>query len=120
MSQARIKREKTTIHKMLRLYEQSNPDADKTPEHYEDLFRYASKRLDRCVFGEEKPACKHCPIHCYQPARREEMKQVMRWAGPRMLFRHPLLTILHLIDDRRPVPEKYRRELPRIAGNKKA
>jgi hypothetical protein len=35
----------------------------------------------------------------------------MRWAGPRMLWRHPLLTVLHLIDDKRAVPElpeKYR------------
>lgn len=113
MSEKRIEREKQTIQKMLRLYEQNHPQADKEPEHYQDLFIYASKRLDRCAFGEEKPACKHCPIHCYQPARREEMKQIMRWAGHRMLFRHPILTILHLIDDRRPVPplpEKYQRK----------
>ncbi|MBX4365711.1 nitrous oxide-stimulated promoter family protein, partial [Mycobacterium tuberculosis] len=40
-----------------------------------------------------------------------EMKQIMRWAGPRMLWRHPILTVRHLLDDRRPVPplpEKYR------------
>jgi hypothetical protein len=112
MSDARIEREKKTIHQMLRLYERKNPRAEKSPEHYVELFGYASKRLDRCAFGEDKPACKQCPIHCYQPARREEMKQIMRWAGPRMLFRHPILTVLHLIDDRRPVPslpEKYRR-----------
>lgn len=63
------------------------------------------------MFGEEKPACKQCPVHCYQPAKREEMKQIMRWAGPRMLWRHPILTVRHLIDDKRPVPElpeKYR------------
>lgn len=71
----------------------------------------AKKRLDKCVFGEEKPACKQCPVHCYQPAKREEMKQIMRWAGPRMLWRHPILTVRHFIDDKRPVPElpeKYR------------
>ena len=33
------------------------------------------------------------------------MKQIMRWAGPRMLWRHPILTVRHLIDDKRPVPE---------------
>lgn len=79
--------------------------------HYQALNAYADKRLDKCVFGEEKPACKQCPVHCYQPAKREEMKQIMRWAGPRMLWRHPILTVRHLMDDRRPVPElpeKYR------------
>ena len=47
------------------------------------------------------------------------MKQVMRWAGPRMLWRHPILTIRHLIDDRRPVPElpeKYRPKNNRLSA----
>jgi hypothetical protein len=37
--------------------------------------------LIKPVFGDNKPACKQCPVHCYQPAKREEMKQIMRWAG---------------------------------------
>jgi hypothetical protein len=32
------------------------------------------------------------------------MREVMRFAGPRMLARHPWLAIMHLIDDRRPPP----------------
>lgn len=90
---------------MIDLYQAKCPQASAEPEHYEALFVYAQKRLDKCVFGEEKPACKQCPVHCYQPAKREEMKQIMRWAGPRMLWRHPILTVRHLIDDKRPVPE---------------
>lgn len=87
------------------LYESQCPQASDEPGHYDALFAYAQKRLDKCVFGEEKPACKQCPVHCYQPAKREEMKQIMRWAGPRMLWRHPILTVRHLMDDKRPVPE---------------
>ncbi|MDJ6965144.1 nitrous oxide-stimulated promoter family protein [Salmonella enterica] len=101
----RIAREKLTIKKMIALYESQCPQASAVQGHYEALFAYAQKRLDKCVFGEEKPACKQCPVHCYQPAKREEMKQIMRWAGPRMLWRHPVLTVRHLIDDKRPVPE---------------
>lgn len=111
MAGQRIDREKKTIRSMISLYQRRCPDAQADVEHYQALNAYADKRLDKCVFGEEKPACKQCPIHCYQPAKREEMKQIMRWAGPRMLWRHPILTIRHLIDDRRPVPalpEKYR------------
>ncbi|HDW8579830.1 TPA: nitrous oxide-stimulated promoter family protein [Escherichia coli] len=111
MSGKRISREKLTIKKMIDLYQAKCPQASAEPEHYDALFAYARKRLDKCVFGEEKPACKQCPVHCYQPAKREEMKQIMRWAGPRMLWRHPILTVRHLIDDKRPVPElpeKYR------------
>ncbi|APG19498.1 nitrous oxide-stimulated promoter family protein [Kosakonia radicincitans] len=113
MSGPRILREKLTIRKMIALYQRACADAVSSESHYVNLFAYAEKRLDKCVFGEEKPACKQCPVHCYQPAKREEMKQIMRWAGPRMLWRHPVLTVRHLIDDKRPVPElpeKYRRK----------
>ncbi|AMO47454.1 Nitrous oxide-stimulated promoter [Kosakonia oryzendophytica] len=113
MSGPRILREKRTIRKMIALYQRACPNAVSSASHYAELYAYAEKRLDKCVFGEEKPACKQCPVHCYQPAKREEMKQIMRWAGPRMLWRHPLLTVRHLMDDKRPVPElpeKYRRK----------
>lgn len=69
------------------------------------MFVYAQKRLDKCVFGEEKPACKQCLVHCYQPAKREEMKQIMRWAGLRMLWRYLILTVRYFIDDKRLVLE---------------
>ncbi len=32
------------------------------------------------------------------------MREVMRFAGPRMLARHPYLAIRHLLDDRREAP----------------
>ncbi|RRF74758.1 nitrous oxide-stimulated promoter family protein [Klebsiella pneumoniae] len=102
---------KMTIQRMIALYQRRCPEAQADNAHYQALNAYADMRLDKCVFGENKPACKQCPVHCYQPAKREEMKQIMRWAGPRMLWRHPILTVRHLLDDRRPVPplpEKYR------------
>jgi len=113
MAGPRITREKLTIRRMIALYQRGAPAASTKEGHYDALFAYAEKRLDKCVFGEEKPACKQCPVHCYQPAKREEMKQIMRWAGPRMLWHHPILTVRHLIDDKRPVPplpEKYQRK----------
>ncbi|MGO8703467.1 MAG: nitrous oxide-stimulated promoter family protein [Candidatus Brocadiia bacterium] len=30
-----------------------------------------------------------------QPARRKQMREVMRYSGPRMLFRHPLSALRH-------------------------
>ncbi|UTJ49581.1 nitrous oxide-stimulated promoter family protein [Atlantibacter subterranea] len=113
MMGARLDREKLTIQKMIALYQRKSPQALVEPAHYQALYDYAMKRLDKCVFGDNKPACRQCPIHCYQPAKREEMKQIMRWAGPKMLWRHPILTLHHLIDDRAPVPEipeKYRKK----------
>ncbi|MCM2342913.1 nitrous oxide-stimulated promoter family protein [Rhodoferax sp.] len=68
------------------------------------LFDYAQRRLQRCVFGDAKPNCAKCVVHCYNKDMRERIRVVMRWAGPRMLLRHPVLGILHLLADRRPVP----------------
>ena len=53
---------------MIALYEKQCPEASQEEGHYQALNAYADKRLDKCVFGEEKPACKQCPVHCYQPA----------------------------------------------------
>jgi len=45
-----------------------------------------------------KPTCARCPVHCYRPAMRTEVQQVMRYAGPRMLWRHPWLALRHECD----------------------
>jgi len=68
------------------------------------LFDYASRRLDRCVFGDAKPTCANCVVHCYSADMRERVRTVMRWAGPRMLIRHPILALFHKLDGRRPTP----------------
>ena len=63
-----------------------------------DLHDYARRRLERCVFGDAKPTCANCTVHCYKPAMRERIRVVMRWAGPRMLWRHPVLAVRHMLD----------------------
>lgn len=70
-----------------------------------DLLNYAYERLGRCVFGENKPVCAKCPIHCYRPERRAQITAVMRYSGPRMFLRHPLLAVRHLVNERK-VPNK--------------
>ena len=62
------------------------------------LLDYAHKRLDHCKFGEDKPSCTRCPVHCYKPALREQIRQVMRYSGPRMLLHDPIMAIRHLWD----------------------
>ena len=76
-----------------------------------ELAAYADSRLDLCPYGGIKPACTHCPIHCYRPEPREMMREVMRYSGPRMLARHPYLAVMHLIDDRRKVPPLPKRRV---------
>ena len=74
-------------------------------ESCETLAAYAQARLFRCVYQEAKPTCANCPIHCYRPDMREQVRAVMRYAGPRMLLRHPYLAIMHLLDGLRKAPE---------------
>jgi hypothetical protein len=68
------------------------------------LADYAALRLERCRFGPEKPVCAKCPVHCYQRARREQVKEVMRYAGPRMVWQHPILSLRHWLDGSRKAP----------------
>jgi hypothetical protein len=63
-----------------------------------DLMRYAFARVAKCPFGPDKPKCSACKVHCYQPAYRERIREVMRYAGPRMLRSHPVLALGHLLD----------------------
>lgn len=60
-----------------------------------ELLDYSLQRLSHCIYGEGKPSCKNCPVHCYRPAEREAVKAVMRFAGPRMLWYHPVLALRH-------------------------
>jgi len=99
----RLERERKTVHKMILIYCEGVHESLKgelCPD-CQSLYDYASKRIGRCPFGWRKPTCARCPVHCYKPDQREKIRKVMRYAGPRMLFRHPYLTIMHGIDSLR-------------------
>ncbi len=81
-------------------------DADETCADCRALLAYASQRIERCPYGCEKPPCAKCPIHCYQARRRAEVKTVMRYAGPRMILRHPYLALRHWLDGHREMPAR--------------
>ncbi|WP_117234138.1 nitrous oxide-stimulated promoter family protein [Vibrio maerlii] len=99
-----------TVHHMTVLYcKKHHPQAEKEEglcTTCRTLLDYAEMRLDRCPYGQGKPTCNKCPIHCYKPEEKEQMRQVMRFGGPRMLIHHPLLAIRHLRHEKRPVPDK--------------
>ncbi len=108
-----IRREKITVTRMIALYcRKEHEDRERTPrraavhhpasvllcDECAELHHYAEQRLDRCRFGEGKTTCLTCPVHCYAPIQRERIRRVMAFAGPRMLWRHPVLTLRHLLD----------------------
>ncbi len=104
-AQRRMQREQRTVEAMIRLYCRSvHHTTSKLCNECHDLAEFANLRLSKCPFQDNKPTCAKCPIHCYKPERREQMKAVMRFAGPRMMWKHPIIAIRHMLDARREVP----------------
>jgi hypothetical protein len=99
---ARRARELKTLETMIGMYCRRHHGGGPLCGECAALGDYARRRLERCVFGDAKPTCANCVVHCYKAEMRERVREMMRWAGPRMLFRHPVLGILHLLDGRRP------------------
>ncbi len=98
-------REWKTLDLMIRMYcRRHHGGGDALCSACADLSEYAQRRLERCVFGDAKPTCANCVVHCYRAEEREKVRVMMRWAGPRMLFRHPILAIRHIVDGKRPAP----------------
>jgi len=62
------------------------------------LLEYSLKRLDKCPYLSKKPVCAKCTIHCYTTDKRDQIRQIMRYSGPRMFLRYPVLAISHLFD----------------------
>ena len=113
----RLERERRTVAAMIDIYCRSRHASGGSlcPE-CADLEAYTRLRLEKCPYGEAKPTCANCPIHCYQPHRREQVKRVMAFAGPRILWRHPVLAVRHMLDGRRKAPPLVR---GRVAGEAK-
>lgn len=101
----RLRREHETMSRMVEIYcAAHHPEAPHRPcRACEDFLDYARRRLEKCPFGEAKPTCARCPVHCYKRDPREHAKAIMRFSGPRMLWRHPWLTIMHMLDKLRQV-----------------
>ena len=102
---SRMTREARTVEAMIRLYCQARHKTNGPicPDCRE-LWEYSQTRLNRCPFQEGKTTCAKCPVHCYRPELRERIRTVMRYAGPRMLLRHPFLALMHLWDGIRRAP----------------
>jgi hypothetical protein len=102
----RLARELSTIRAMMRIYCRDVHGEDEgLCDECQALMDYATRRLDRCVFGDDKPTCANCKVHCYKPSMREQVRVMMRYAGPKMIWRHPVLAIAHIVDGRRPAPD---------------
>lgn len=99
---SRIEREKITVGAMVKLYCKLNHNTHGILcDECGTMFDYVMLKLDKCPFEEDKPTCLNCSIHCYKSAEREKIREIMRFSGPKMIWHHPILAMLHLIDNRR-------------------
>lgn len=96
-----IDNERRTVELMIRLYCRSKEGNSQLCGKCKELLEYADSRLSKCHFGENKPTCRRCPVHCYRPEMRRHMQDVMRYAGPRMFFYHPIIAIRHIFRELR-------------------
>lgn len=104
-------REMKTVSQMIALYCEGNHESDKRDQvsycgeavcaECKALDEYATMRTQRCRNMATKTSCDQCENHCYSPAMREAVRAVMRYSGPRMLKKHPLAALLHLVDTKR-------------------
>jgi hypothetical protein len=98
----RKRREQKTIRVMVEIFCRNHHATRKDLcASCSELLEYALEKLDKCPFHETKPTCRHCQVHCYTPAQREKVRQVMQYAGPRMMLRHPVLALKHVLDNRK-------------------
>jgi hypothetical protein len=101
----RLKRELRTMQCMVEIYCRDHhlQRATATCAECRKFLDYAEQRLQKCPYGKKKPTCARCPIHCYKRVQREQAREIMRYAGPRMTLRHPWLSLTHLADKLRRV-----------------
>lgn len=81
---------------MVKLYSKKKLKEDELSERCIQLLEYAKYRRSKCPHGENKPYCSCCEIRCYKSSEREFMSKVMKFSGPRMIFKHPILAFDHL------------------------
>jgi len=105
MGGKQLEREIKTGRIMIAMYCRRHHGGREICEDCRKLADYAAQRVRRCPFGANKPACGKCKIHCFKPQMGLQMRNVMRFAGPKMMSRHPILAIRHLLVQRKPAPD---------------
>lgn len=109
-TQTKREREKRMVSQMIALYcrKKHHTRGDLCPQ-CAALDAYAKMRADKCPFMDTKTFCSNCRIHCYKPDMRAKIREVMRFAGPRMILHHPVAAIRHVVETK-----KEQRHLGRI------
>lgn len=111
-----LRKDLKTLALFIRIYcEQRHPNADKQPVELKThgvqaiagrpvilcaecrkLLIHAFTKRSNCPM-DPKPACKHCPNHCYHPTYRAQIREVMKYSGRKLLLSGRLDYLYHLL-----------------------
>ena len=91
-------KEKLIVGEMIKLYcKKHHKNKNGLCAECKELKEYAEMRSDKCPFMETKTFCSNCKVHCYKNDMRRQIRDVMRFSGPRMMFHHPIMAVEHLV-----------------------
>ena len=93
---AKREKEKRVIQEMITLYCRKQHHELQLCKECNSLLQYAKQRIDCCPFIESKTFCSNCRVHCYRKEQREQIRQIMRYSGPRMLLHRPVMVLQHM------------------------
>ena len=100
-AKSKREREKETVFLMIAIYCRKKHSGKELCPDCAAIDAYARLRSDKCPFMETKTFCSNCKVHCYKKDMREKILEVMRFSGPRMIFRHPIMAIRHVIESKK-------------------
>jgi predicted amidophosphoribosyltransferase len=90
----RIDRERHALTAQLHIYCRARHGAgQKLCSACADRQHYIAERMERCELRAAKPTCTTCAFRCYAPPQQVKLRAILRYAGPRLLRKHPLLAL---------------------------
>ena len=92
----KLQHERRIVADMIALYCRKKHSTKELCNDCRTLAEYADRRTMACPKMAEKTFCSQCKSHCYRQDMRERIREVMRFAGPRIILHHPLAALRHL------------------------
>ncbi len=93
----RVQNEKRIVKLMIEIYCKKHHNGKCLCKDCEELLNYAHERAEKCPFGENKSFCQNCKVHCYNSKKRDNIRKVMKFSGPRIIVHHPIVALKYLI-----------------------
>ena len=99
MDDNRTARDRKVLEAMGRIFCKAHHSGEKDPcalcSLCHEIVEVTLVRTASCPYGHEGN-CQDCAIHCQRGEAQERIREIMRYAAPRMVLRHPLMTMEYL------------------------